>query len=57
MNTKLFFQHVHDHNDTLYINKKWKNSVLSTAHMEAQVILYLDHDGHTLSKKAFFQIQ
>ena len=55
--TKIFFQHVHDHNDTLYINKKWKSSVLSPANMEAQVILYLDHDGNTFSKKAAFKIQ
>ena len=54
---KIFFQHVHDHNDTLYINKKWKSTVLAPADMEAQVILYLDHDGNTLSKKAMFRIQ
>ena len=55
--TKLFFQHVHEHNDTLYINKKWKSSVLSSANMEAQVVVYLDHDSNTLSKKALFKIQ
>jgi len=55
--TKIFFQHVHDHNDTLLINKKWKNSVTGPANMEAQIILYLDHDGHTGSKKAAFKVQ
>lgn len=55
--TKIFFQHVHDHNDTLLVNKKWKNSVAGPATMEAQIILYLDHDGHTGSKKAAFKVQ
>jgi hypothetical protein len=55
--TKLFFQHVHDHNDTLLINQKWKNTVTAPANMEAQVILYLDHEGHTATKKAGFKVQ
>ena len=55
--TKIFFQHVHDHNDTLYIDKKWKNTMTAPANMEAQVILYLDHDGHTGSKKVSFRVQ
>lgn len=55
--TKIFFQHVHDHNDTLVVNKKWKNSIMGPANMEAQIILYLDHDGHTGSKKATFKVQ
>ena len=55
--TKLFFLHVHDHNDTLLINKKWKNTLTGPANMEAQIILYLDHDGHTGTKKAAFKVQ
>ena len=55
--TKLFFQHVHDHNDTLLIDKKWKNHLSVAANMEAQVILYLDHEGHTGSKKVSFRVQ
>ena len=55
--TKLFFQHVHDHNDTLLINQKWKNTVTAPANMEVQVILYLDHEGHTGTKKAVFKVQ
>jgi hypothetical protein len=48
---------VHDHNDTLLINQKWKNTVTAPANMEAQVILYLDHEGHTGTKKAVFKVQ
>lgn len=55
--TKLFLQHVHDHNDTLAVNKKWKNTITGPANMEAQIILYLDHNGHTGSKKALFKVQ
>jgi hypothetical protein len=55
--TTLFFKHVHDHNDTLFINQKWKNNMSVEATMEAQVILYLDHEGHTGTKKAYFKVQ
>ena len=55
--TKLFFQHGHDHNDTLFINKKWKNTITTPTDLEAQIILYLDHDGHTGTKKARFKVQ
>lgn len=55
--TKLFFKHVHDHNDTLLINQKWKNTLTVATNLEAQVILYLDHDGHTGTKKNGFKVQ
>jgi hypothetical protein len=55
--TKIFFKHVHDHNDTLLINQKWKNTLTAPTNLEAQVILYLDHDGHTGSKKAGFKVE
>ena len=55
--TKLYFKNVHDHNDTLSINQKWKNTITTQTNMEAEIVLYLDHDGHTGSKKAFFKIQ
>ena len=55
--TKIFFQHVHDHNDTLYINQKWKNTFTVATNLEAQVILYLDHDGNTGIKKTGFRVQ
>jgi hypothetical protein len=55
--SKVFFLHVHDHNDTILLNKKWKNIITGPANMEAQIILYLDHDGHTGTKKATFKVQ
>jgi hypothetical protein len=55
--TTLFFKHVHDHNDTLAINQKWKNNLAIAATMEAQVVLYLDHEAHTGTKKAYFKVQ
>ena len=55
--TKIFFQHVHNHNDTLYINQKWKNPFTVATNLEAQVILYLDHDGNTGIKKTGFRVQ
>src|SRR5215208_4677545 len=29
--TVYYFQHIHDHNDTLIINQKWKNSLTEPA--------------------------
>lgn len=53
---KLYFTHFHDHNDTLLINTKWKADV-SGAALQAEVILYLDHDGHTASRKVGFEVK
>lgn len=53
--TKYFFVHIHDHNDTLLISQKWKNTVPNGANLEAEVTLYLDHDGHTKSGKVGFR--
>jgi hypothetical protein len=50
------FTHIHDHNDTLYINKKWKSSFTGPEDMEVTITLYLDHEGHTLVKKSAFKL-
>ena len=50
-----FNMKIHDHNDTVLINHKWKASL--TGYMEAEIILYLDHEGNTLSQKAGFTIR
>lgn len=54
--TKLYFKHVHDHNDTIQVNRKWKADI-SNATLEAELVFYLDHDGHIATKKAGFQVQ
>jgi hypothetical protein len=48
---------VHDHNDTLTINEKWKSTLESAADLEVQVMLHLDHDGNTATKKVSFKVQ
>lgn len=53
---KLYFKHVHDHNDTLHINRKWKPEI-SNASLQVELVLYLDHDGNTGNKKVNFQVQ
>ena len=55
--TRYFFRHIHDHNDTLSIDTKWKADLDGPGPMEAQIILYLDHEGHTKDQKAAFHIQ
>ena len=53
---KLYFKHIHDHNDTLAINHKWKPDASNTA-LQMELVLYLDHDGHTANKKVSFRVE
>ena len=57
-NTTVYYtKHIHDHNDTLVIDQKWKSLQKTATNLEAHVIVYLDHDGHTASKKVGFTVQ
>jgi hypothetical protein len=53
----LYFKHFHDHKAVVEINTKWKAESISNANLQAEVILYLDHEGHTGSKKVGFSIR
>ena len=55
--TKLYFQHFHDHKTTVQLNAKWKAENISNTNLQAEVVLYLDHEGHTDSKKVGFSIR
>ncbi|RYY41783.1 MAG: hypothetical protein EOO08_01240 [Chitinophagaceae bacterium] len=55
--TKLFYAHVHDHNDTLQISQRWVNDRTSATALEARITLTLDHDGHQLQRSVSFQAQ
>ena len=50
-----FFKYVHEHNDTVYISEKWKSELHTN--LEASITLYLDHEGHTSTKKVGFHVQ
>ena len=52
----LYRQKIHDHNDTLLIARKWKPQSELSGHLEASVILYLDHEEHTKMQKVGFAI-
>ena len=54
--TKLYFKHIHDHNDTLNINHRWKPAISNTS-LQMELVLYLDHDGNTGNKKVNFRVQ
>jgi hypothetical protein len=54
--TKLYFLHVHDHNDTIQINQSWKATV-SNVNLETELDFYLDHEGNTASKKIGFSVR
>jgi hypothetical protein len=55
----LYFIHIHDHNDTININEKWKSAVATTlpANLQAEITLYIDHEGHTQKTKVGFRVQ
>jgi FtsP/CotA-like multicopper oxidase with cupredoxin domain len=50
-----YFAHIDEHNDTLAISKKWKDTLTTAADLEVVIRLVLDHDGHVLTKKAGFR--
>lgn len=53
-----YFNHIHDHNDTLHISEKWKIQVPSTpTDLEAELSLVLDHEGHTKKGKVSFRVE
>lgn len=54
--SRLYFKHIHDHNDTLNVASKWSPTVANTS-LQVEIVLYLDHDGHTGSKKVNFRVQ
>lgn len=52
----LYFKHFHEHKASLAIDTKWK-AELSHANLQAELVLYLDHEGHTDSRKVGFSIR
>jgi hypothetical protein len=42
----LYFQHFHDHNDSLFIQDKWKNNITAPADLELLISIILDHEDH-----------
>ena len=55
--TVYFSQHVHDHNDTLVLNHKWKGAFTKGEDLEAQVSFVLDHNGNTFTKTVPFKVR
>jgi hypothetical protein len=55
--TVYFSSHIHDHNDTLNIRQVWKNTFSESTSLEVRITLFLDHEGHTLTKKTGFRVQ
>ncbi|RYY90969.1 MAG: hypothetical protein EOO15_00010 [Chitinophagaceae bacterium] len=53
----LYFDHIHDHNDTIRINTYWINDRAAPQNLEANFTLYLDHDGHLLKKSVPISVQ
>ncbi len=55
--TKAYFNHTHDHNDTILIDQKWGSLVTNPANLEAEITLYLDHEGHTKKARVAFSVE
>jgi len=44
--SNLYFQHYHDHNASLIIKDKWKNSLTQDGALELWISVILDHEDH-----------
>jgi hypothetical protein len=56
--TALYYtEFFHNHNDTININTKWKNTLTVPANLEVVVSLLLDHDGHMHTQRVSFTTQ
>lgn len=55
--TVYWFKTVHDHNDTITIDQKWKGDFAAPTDLEASITLHLDHEGHTNTKAVRFQLR
>ncbi|RYZ19546.1 MAG: hypothetical protein EOO16_19610 [Chitinophagaceae bacterium] len=53
--TRLYSEHVHDHNDTLHIDRYWVNDRPTPVALELRITLTLDHEGHTLLRTVPFE--
>jgi hypothetical protein len=51
----IFYNHYHDHNDTLHIDAYWVNDRVTPQDLEGTILLYLDHEGHELRKTIPFK--
>jgi len=40
----LYFQHFHDHTDSLIIKDKWKNTITTASDLELMISVILDHN-------------
>jgi hypothetical protein len=47
----------HAHGSTIDIHEEWVNTVDETSELELELIVTLDHEGNTTSKKVTFQAQ
>jgi hypothetical protein len=55
--TIYFFQHIHDHNDTLLVNEEWKNNLTTPTAIVAEIKLVVDHDGNTFIRNVAFRCE
>ena len=55
--SNLYFQHYHDHNDTLLIKDKWKNTQQAPAQLELMISIILDHEDHRKNILVPLQVQ
>lgn len=53
-NSETVIKDAHDHNTAVDFTADWTNNVTTHSDMEAEVVVTLDHDGHTASQKVSF---
>lgn len=54
---KLYSVNVHDHNDSLFIDRKFKYVHSYRGAAELHVVLALDHEGHELHVRKYISVQ
>ena len=55
--TVYYFNHIHGHNDTLTIREAWTNILASATDLEAEITLYLNHEGNLHKAKTKFKTE
>jgi hypothetical protein len=53
----VYSKQIHDHNDTLRIQEKWKAESSYPMDLELEIRLILDHSGNVFQKKQLFSVR
>ncbi|TCJ12129.1 hypothetical protein EPD60_16385 [Flaviaesturariibacter flavus] len=55
--SRIYYAHIHDHNDTLQIDRYWVNDRAEAQGLELRISLTLDHEGNQYVRTIPFIVQ